>query len=408
MRWSVLGEYKAKEYALTNAAQLRREIETSLTHRIPSALSPRERVEPERASSGIGVLNDLLLGGIPIGGLSELVGPDSSGRTTAALSFLSGVTRSDQVAAWIDVADTFDPETAAANGVNLERLLWVRCGRGSTNVSAVAGEPATKGTRLPVSQGASVVPVHGGGGAHPRCEGQGMPEAISAMLQTPGGLRGTPVRRQKRYVGTPGAANRPLTFRSQDREEQVPSDRVPSRRAEQEMSARCAEPAHERRRGVVQREWSLGKEELPDAQKPRAKSLWNALDQSIQTADLLLQGGGFNVIVLDLGSIPAELVWRIPLATWFRFRSGCERTQVSLLMLTQHPCARSGAALVVRMASGTMEAQRKVMTGIAYYAETERQRYRNDTNVVSIRKQPQPEHGLGARWHGGVAWAAGR
>jgi len=36
-------------------------------------------------------------------------------------------TASGQVCAWVDADDAFDPESAAANGVNLRQLLWVRC-----------------------------------------------------------------------------------------------------------------------------------------------------------------------------------------------------------------------------------------------------------------------------------------
>ena len=43
------------------------------------------------------------------------------------LSFLAQRTAAGQVCAWVDADDAFDPESAAANGVNLRQLLWVRC-----------------------------------------------------------------------------------------------------------------------------------------------------------------------------------------------------------------------------------------------------------------------------------------
>jgi recombination protein RecA len=131
---------------------------------------------------------------------------------------------------------------------------------------------------------------------------------------------------------------------------------------------------------------------------------WQAVDQALKTTDLLLQAGGFSAIVLDLGSIPPEIAWRIPLATWFRFRAACERTRVSLLLLTQHPCARSSAELVVRLEPGSMEAENRVMTGIRYHATTERSRSREDApRVVSIRKPPQSERP--GQWKSEAAWA---
>ena len=59
---------------------------------------------------------------------SELVGPECSGRTDIALSFVAQLTQASKVCAWIDVSNNFDPVSAAAAGVDLARLLWVRCG----------------------------------------------------------------------------------------------------------------------------------------------------------------------------------------------------------------------------------------------------------------------------------------
>jgi hypothetical protein len=63
-----------------------------------------------------------------IGTVSEITGPDCSGRTSLAQSLVARVIESGKVAAWIDVSDTLDPASAAAAGIDLRRLLWVRCG----------------------------------------------------------------------------------------------------------------------------------------------------------------------------------------------------------------------------------------------------------------------------------------
>jgi hypothetical protein len=44
------------------------------------------------------------------------------------LAAIAAVTRREEICALIDASDAFDPFSAAAAGVNLERLLWVRCG----------------------------------------------------------------------------------------------------------------------------------------------------------------------------------------------------------------------------------------------------------------------------------------
>jgi hypothetical protein len=79
------------------------------------------------AATGIESLDEVLKGGLPVGAVSELLGPECSGRTSVALSFLSRMTQAAKVCAWIDVSNTLDPVSAAV-GVDLARLLWVRCG----------------------------------------------------------------------------------------------------------------------------------------------------------------------------------------------------------------------------------------------------------------------------------------
>ena len=110
-----------------SSAALRLKIESDLQHRYPYALSPAVRTIREVAASGISAIDELLYGGLPVGAISELTGSVSSGRTTIALAFLANRTNDGSVCAWVDAGDAFDPESAAANGVSLRHLLWVRC-----------------------------------------------------------------------------------------------------------------------------------------------------------------------------------------------------------------------------------------------------------------------------------------
>ncbi len=113
---------------MLSAATLRKEIEHALERRFPAALSPSPRTRPEMAPTGIAEVDELLDGGLPIGAISEVTGPECSGRTSLALKFLGCRTQEGHVCAWVDVEDAFDPESGAANGVCLKQLLWVRCG----------------------------------------------------------------------------------------------------------------------------------------------------------------------------------------------------------------------------------------------------------------------------------------
>ena len=79
------------------------------------------------------------------------------------------------------------------------------------------------------------------------------------------------------------------------------------------------------------------------------------IDQALRGADLLLHGGGFGLIALDLSDLPGATVRRVPLNAWFRFRRMVENTATILLLLEQESCAKSCASLVLRL---EMEAAR--------------------------------------------------
>jgi len=119
---------------MNTAAALRLQIEDALATRFPAALTPVARTIREVAATGIPAADTQLEGGLPVGAISELVGPECSGRTSLALAFVARRAAAGQVCAWIDADDTFDPESAAASGVRLRQLLWVRCRDGASKV----------------------------------------------------------------------------------------------------------------------------------------------------------------------------------------------------------------------------------------------------------------------------------
>lgn len=122
---------------MPSAVALRLQIERALERRFPAALTPVPRTIHEVCPTGVDRVDGLLGGGLPVGAISELTGPASSGRTSLALKFVAQRTREGRVCAWVDVNDALDPESAAANGVRLKQLLWVRCGdEGRTRILA--------------------------------------------------------------------------------------------------------------------------------------------------------------------------------------------------------------------------------------------------------------------------------
>ena len=101
---------------------------------LPAHVTPASQLDvrpaPEMVSSGIPAL-DTLTGGLPRGCLTEICGPASSGRTTLLLAALAAATQRGEFCAVVDASDALDPHSAAASGVELDRLLWIRCGESS-------------------------------------------------------------------------------------------------------------------------------------------------------------------------------------------------------------------------------------------------------------------------------------
>src|SRR5512144_1557460 len=91
---------------------------------VASDLPPRREIG-ERLAAGVEPLDRLLSGGLPRG-LVELVGRRSSGRFSIGLAALASVTSAGEPAALLDPEENLDPQAAAAAGVDLELLLWVR------------------------------------------------------------------------------------------------------------------------------------------------------------------------------------------------------------------------------------------------------------------------------------------
>ncbi len=104
-----------------SGSELRADLQTHSSARPPSI--------PASRASGWSVIDDLIGGGFPADRLSEITGSASSGRTSIALGLLARTTRGcGELAAVVDLADAFDPASAEAAGVDLERVLWARVG----------------------------------------------------------------------------------------------------------------------------------------------------------------------------------------------------------------------------------------------------------------------------------------
>src|SRR5687767_1389313 len=102
------------------------ELEAEIVGRFGKSLTLQEKNDATNLSTGIQRLDDLI-GGIPRGALSEIFGSASSGRTSLLFSMLAYATMHDEICAVVDTHGVFEPSTAAAAGIDLDRLLWIRC-----------------------------------------------------------------------------------------------------------------------------------------------------------------------------------------------------------------------------------------------------------------------------------------
>jgi len=79
-----------------------------------------------RLGTGVPSLDSLLDGGLPRGGLSEIVGGPSSGCTSLAHSLVASATTRGEVTAIVDLPDALHPAALWSAGADLARVLWVR------------------------------------------------------------------------------------------------------------------------------------------------------------------------------------------------------------------------------------------------------------------------------------------
>jgi recombination protein RecA len=72
-------------------------------------------------------------------------------------------------------------------------------------------------------------------------------------------------------------------------------------------------------------------------------------DQALRATDLLIQGGGFGLVAVDLSDIAPKIVRYVPLNAWFRFRRAVEDTPTILMVMEQEANAKTCASLVLRL-----------------------------------------------------------
>jgi recombination protein RecA len=157
-----------------------------LDRTLTTALPPLERNDPAALTpTDLPPLDMLLRGGLPRGQLSELAGPASSGRTTVLMQLMAASTRRGEIVALVDATDCLDVASAAAAGIDLDRVLWIRGSPiAATGAATGATTRGTAGTYRP-GRGATIDAQGGPGGVAGRVIERAI-KALNLVLQAGG------------------------------------------------------------------------------------------------------------------------------------------------------------------------------------------------------------------------------
>jgi hypothetical protein len=279
------------------------------------------RPATEMVSSGIPQL-DSLTGGFARGCLTEICGSASSGRTSVLLFALARATQRGEVCALVDASDAFDPASAVAAGMEMNRLLWVRCGE---------KYPSRKHPSAPLTGGEKT--------------GNSYQTKLSGNL----------------HLGMP----------ANDSYQAMPSG-IPQGVREGHDFSRAVSPAHSSPALAAEGSRTLQRGEFSGWKNPEGQRWESQLGQMLKVTDLLLQSNGFGMIVLDLGDVPVQSARRIPLASWFRFRRAIENTPTALLVLEQQPIAGSCSSVLLKLSGARSQVSGEKLSAIDYQLSNNR------------------------------------
>jgi hypothetical protein len=81
-------------------------------------------------------------------------------------------------------------------------------------------------------------------------------------------------------------------------------------------------------------------------------TLQKSLDRAVKSLNIVLQAGGFGVVVLDLGEVAAHTIKRLPYTTWLRLHRVIEGSETACVLIGREPIARSAGGVTVQLASG--------------------------------------------------------
>jgi recombination protein RecA len=86
-------------------------------------------------------------------------------------------------------------------------------------------------------------------------------------------------------------------------------------------------------------------------------TLQKSLDRAVKSLNLVLQAGGFGLVVLDLADLPAQVLRRLPLTTWLRLHRVLEGSETACVLIGAAPISRSAGGVSVHLGQAEPKAQ---------------------------------------------------
>jgi len=73
------------------------------------------------------------------------------------------------------------------------------------------------------------------------------------------------------------------------------------------------------------------------------------IDRALKAFSLILQAGGFGLVVLDLADATRAAIRRLPFTTWFRLQRPIEGSSMACVLLGSEPIARSAGGVTIAL-----------------------------------------------------------
>lgn len=81
-------------------------------------------------------------------------------------------------------------------------------------------------------------------------------------------------------------------------------------------------------------------------------TLQKSLDRAVKALNIILQAGGFGLVVVDLGEVTAHTIKRLPYTTWVRLHRVIEGSETACVLVGSEPITRSAGGVTIQMALG--------------------------------------------------------